>query len=37
MVCTALRLQCKTPHFPKYKFPVHAARNVETQLKSTVN
>ena len=24
MVCTAHRLQCKTPHFPKHKFPVHA-------------
>ena len=30
------RLQRKTPHFPKHKFPVHATRNVQTQLKSTV-
>ena len=23
MVCTAHRLQCKTPHFPKHEFPIH--------------
>ena len=23
MVCAAHRLQCKTPHFPKHKFPAH--------------
>ena len=36
MVCTAHRLQCKTQHFPKHKFPIHVTRNVQTQLKSTV-
>ena len=36
IVCTAHRLQCKTPHFPKRKFPVHATRNVQTHLKLTV-
>ena len=36
MDCTAHRLQCKTLHFPKHTFPVHATRNVQTQLKSTV-
>ena len=36
MVCTAHRLQCKTQHFPKHKFLVHATWNVQTQLKSTV-
>ena len=36
MVCTAHRLQCKTPHFPKHKFPIHATRTVQTQLKSTI-
>ena len=29
MICTAHRLQCKTQHFPKHKFPVHATRNVQ--------
>ena len=28
--------QCKTPHFPKHKFPIHATRNVQTQLKPSV-
>ena len=38
MVCTAHRLQCKTPHFPKHKFPTHATQiNVQMQLKSAVN
>ena len=36
MICTTHRLQCKTPHFPKHKFPAHATRNVQTHLKSTV-
>ena len=35
MDSTAHRLQCKTPHFPKHKFPIHATRNV--QMKSTVH
>ena len=26
----------KHPHFPKHKFPIHATRNVQTQLKSNV-
>ena len=25
MVCTAHRLQCMTLHFPRHKFPLHAA------------
>ena len=33
MVCMAHRLQCKTPHFPKHKFHVHATRNVQMHLK----
>ena len=33
MVCTAHRLQCITPHFPKHIFPIHATRNVQTHLK----
>ena len=36
MVCMSHRLQCATLHFPKHKFPVLATRNVEMQLKSTV-
>ena len=36
MVCIGHRLLCTTPHFPKHKFPVHATRNVQMQLKSTV-
>ena len=31
MVFTAHRLQCKTPRFPKHKFPVHATQNVQMQ------
>ena len=34
MVCTAHRLQCKILHFPKHEYPVLAAWNVQTQLKS---
>ena len=26
MVCTPHRLQCKAPHFPKHKFPIHTGR-----------
>ena len=26
-VCMAHKLQCKTPHFPKHKFPVHECSN----------
>ena len=37
MFRTAHRLQCKTPHFPKHKFPIHTTRSVQTQLKSTVS
>ena len=37
MVCTAHRLQCKTQHFPKHKFPVHSTRSVQTRLKSIVS
>ena len=36
MVCTAHRLQCKVPHFPKHKYPMHTTRNIQTQLKSTL-
>ena len=36
MVCAPHRLQCRTPHFPKHKFPLHATRNVQTHLESTV-
>ena len=31
----AHRLQCKTQHFSKHKFPIHVTRNIQTQLKST--
>ena len=34
MVCTSHRLQCKTPHFSKHIFLIHATRNVQTQLDS---
>ena len=33
MVCIVYRLQCKTPHFPKHKFPMQAT---QMQLESTV-
>ena len=36
MVCTAHRLLCKTPSFPKHKFSMNATRNVQTHLKSAV-
>ena len=26
MVCTAHRLQCNTPHFPRHEFPIHATQ-----------
>ena len=30
MVCMAHRMRCKTPHFPKHKFPVHGPRTVQS-------
>ena len=31
MVCTGHRVQCKTPHFTKHKFPVKAT-HMEVQM-----
>ena len=36
MVGMPHRLQCKILYFPKHTFPIHATRNAQTHLKSTV-
>ena len=33
MVCTAHKLLCTTPHFPKHTFPIYTTWNVQTHLK----